>query len=197
MLFRSTITADRISKSYSGKEVLKNLSFSIPSGQITAIMAPSGAGKSTLLRLLMGLETADCGAIHGLDGLRLSAVFQEDRLCENLSALSNIRLVTGKQLSRHAILDALNELGLSDDAFRPVRKLSGGQRRRTSLLRALLAPWDLLLLDEPFQGLDPGVRLIAMDYIRSCFNRHPDAAILLITHDKTEADYLADQIISF
>ncbi len=192
----TSIVADHICKSYSGKQVLKDLSFSLPSGQITAVMAPSGAGKTTLLRLLLGLEEADSGSVRGLDGLRLSAVFQEDRLCENLSAFSNIRLVTGRQLSRQAILDALNALGLSADALKPVRELSGGQRRRAALLRALLAPWDFLLLDEPFKGLDAETRRTAMDYVRFCFGRRSDACALLVTHDRTEADYLADQIIS-
>ena len=76
------------------KLVLRNVSGTLAAGRITGLMAPSGAGKTTLLRILMGLEQADSGRIDGLDGLRLSAVFQEDRLCDQLDGVSNLRLVT-------------------------------------------------------------------------------------------------------
>ena len=76
-------------KAFDGKQVLRDFSAVLPAGQVTGLMAPSGAGKTTLLRILMGLETQDRGIITGLDGLRLSAVFQEDRLCENLNPVSN------------------------------------------------------------------------------------------------------------
>ena len=81
-------------KAFDGKQVLRDFSAALPAGQVTGLMAPSGAGKTTLLRILMGLETPDRGTITGLEGLRLSAVFQEDRLCENLNPVSNLRLVT-------------------------------------------------------------------------------------------------------
>ncbi len=133
------IRIEHLNKSYHDRPVLQDLSLSIPIGQITAVMAPSGVGKTTLLRILMGLETADSGKIEGLDGLRLSAVFQEDRLCANLSPVSNIRLVTGSSLSRQEILSALEQTGLSDCAGQPARELSGGQRRgQSGSLRALL-----------------------------------------------------------
>ena len=85
----------QLSKSYHEKKVLKELSFHIKFGAITALMAPSGAGKTTLLRILMGLDEADSGSVEGIQGMRLSAVFQEDRLCGNLSPVSNIRLTAG------------------------------------------------------------------------------------------------------
>ena len=190
------IKIDRLNKSYHGKPVLKELSFSIPAGRITAVMAPSGAGKTTLLRILMGLEQADSGRIEGLEGLRLSAVFQEDRLCPNLSPVSNIRLVTGSALSRREILAALDQTGLSGCACQPAREMSGGQRRRTALLRALLAPWDLLLLDEPFKGLDTETRRLLMDYVLLHFHRVPGRTVLLVTHEEGEAAYLAENVFT-
>ncbi len=81
-------------KALTGNRSSGTFSAALPAGQVTGLMAPSGAGKTTLLRILMGLETPDRGTITGLDGLRLSAVFQEDRLCENLNPVSNLRLVT-------------------------------------------------------------------------------------------------------
>ena len=190
------IRISHLNKSYHGRSVLKDLSFSIPMGRITAVMAPSGVGKTRLLRILMGLETADSGRIEGLEGLRLSAVFQEDRLCANLSPVSNIRLVTGTALSREEILSALSQTGLSDCACQPVRELSGGQRRRVALLRALLAPWDLLLLDEPFKGLDTDTRKQIMDYVLLHFHKTSGRTVLLVTHDEEEAAYLAGNVLT-
>lgn len=190
------IRIEHLNKSYHDRPVLQDLSLSIPIGQITAVMAPSGVGKTTLLRILMGLETADSGKIEGLDGLRLSAVFQEDRLCANLSPVSNIRLVTGSSLSRQEILSALDQTGLSDCAGQPARELSGGQRRRVALLRALLAPWDLLLLDEPFKGLDTETRKQIMDYVLLHFHKKPGRTALLVTHDESEASYMAGNVFT-
>ena len=159
-------------------------------------MAPSGVGKTTLLRILLGLEASDSGLVEGRDGLRLSAVFQEDRLCANLSPVSNIRLVTGSSLSRQEILSALAQAGLSDCAGQPARELSGGQRRRVALLRALLAPWDLLLLDEPFKGLDTETRKQIMDYVLLHFHKKPGRTVLLVTHDESEAAYMAENVFT-
>lgn len=190
------IRIEHLNKSYHDRPVLQDLSLSIPTGQITAVMAPSGVGKTTLLRILMGLEAADSGQVEGLDGLRLSAVFQEDRLCANLSPVSNIRLVTGSSLSRQEILSALAQAGLSDCAGQPARELSGGQRRRVALLRALLAPWDLLLLDEPFKGLDTETRKQIMDYVLLHFHKKPGRTVLLVTHDESEAVYMAENVFT-
>lgn len=190
------IIIEDLCKSFPPKQVLNHFSFTIQPGEITAVMAPSGIGKTTLLRILMGLETPDSGTIRGLEGRRLSAVFQEDRLCDNLSPLSNIRLVTGTALGKETILSALRDVGLEGCIFQPARELSGGQRRRVALLRALLADWDLLLLDEPFKGLDNETRQLTMDYVLSCFHRSPDRAVVLVTHDEAEASYMADRILT-
>ena len=84
-------------KAFDGKPALQGFSATLPAGRVSCIMAPSGGGKTTLLRILLGLEAADSGEIHGLAGLRLSAVFQEDRLLENLSPVANIRLVNPRR----------------------------------------------------------------------------------------------------
>ena len=88
------ICLEKVSKSFDGKKVFENLSLTINSGEMNCIMAPSGAGKTTLLRILMGLEEVDSGWITGLEGKQFSAVFQEERLCEYMTAVDNIRLVT-------------------------------------------------------------------------------------------------------
>ena len=94
------IVIRNLCKSFAGKPVLRDFSAVLPVGQVTGLMAPSGAGKTTLLRILMGLERPDGGTIDGLAGLRLSAVFQEDRLCDNLDPSANIRLINPTQIGR-------------------------------------------------------------------------------------------------
>ena len=173
-----------LSKAFDGKQVLRDFSAVLPAGQVTGLMAPSGAGKTTLLRILMGLEMPDRGTITGLQGLRLSAVFQEDRLCENLNLVSNLRLVT-PTLSQSAAEEALTAVGLTDCLHQPVRELSGGMRRRVAILRALLAECDLLFLDEPFKGLDRETKEVVMaDTRRRCDGR----TVLFVTHDPTELE---------
>ncbi|WP_317349609.1 ATP-binding cassette domain-containing protein [Pusillibacter faecalis] len=171
-------------KSFDGKPVLCDFSAVLPAGQVTGLMAPSGAGKTTLLRILMGLERPDSGAIDGLAGLRLSAVFQEDRLCDNLDPSANIRL-SNPSLERREAEEALTAVGLAGCLQQPVRELSGGMCRRVAILRALLAEYDLLFLDEPFKGLDRKAKETVMaDTRRRCAGR----TVLLVTHDAAELD---------
>ena len=157
------ISLNHISKSYQGQSVFSDLCLSIPKGEITAITAPSGYGKTTLLRLLMELEKPDGGTITGLTGQKKSAVFQEDRLCENLSSLTNIRLTASKSDETH-ILTAMEQIGLYDCAQKKVSELSGGMKRRVAILRALLADYDILFLDEPFKGLDKDTKDLVIKY---------------------------------
>lgn len=187
------IVIENLYKAYEGKPVLDHFSATLSAGSITGLMAPSGAGKTTLLRLLMGLETPDSGTITGLAGVRLSAVFQEDRLCDNLSAVSNIRLVN-PLLSVQEVERALERVGLSDALWQPARALSGGMRRRVAILRALLAEYDFLLLDEPFKGLDKTTKEIVMADTRQ---RIRGRTVLFVTHDASELEALgADQTLS-
>ena len=178
-----------LEKSYGGRTVLHQLSAVFPAGAVTCITAPSGGGKTTLLRILMGLESADSGTITGLDDLKQSAVFQEDRLCEHLTPVSNIRLVR-PALSSASVLDAMQAVGLSGCEKQPVRELSGGMRRRVAILRALLADYDILFLDEPFKGLDHDTREKVISFTRArCAGR----TVLLVTHDRSEAEALGAQ----
>ena len=176
------IVIQNLCKAYGPKHVLQDFSCTLPAGKVTGLMAPSGAGKTTLLRILMGFETADSGSIQGLNGLRLSAVFQEDRLCENLTPISNLRLVAPALTAADAVV-ALQGVGLIDCLAQPVRELSGGMRRRVAILRALLADYDLLFLDEPFKGLDEETKAhVIADTRRRCAGR----TVLLVTHDADE-----------
>jgi ABC-type nitrate/sulfonate/bicarbonate transport system, ATPase component len=171
-----------ISKSFGNKTVFYHLNLTINSGEIRCIMAPSGAGKTTLLRILMGLEDIDSGSISGQKGKRFSAVFQEERLCEYMTAIENIRLVT-PCLSVKTVWQELDRLGLKDCANQIVSELSGGMRRRVSILRALLAEYDILCLDEPFKGLDNTCKEQVLKYVKQ---RTTGKTVLFVTHDEEE-----------
>lgn len=167
--------------------MLTDFSADFAGGQISCIMAPSGWGKTTLIRLMMGLEHIDSGEMTGLEGLRKSVVFQEDRLCENLSATANIRLVCPEK-SKPLVEGEMSSFGLGGDALgKPVRELSGGMRRRVALLRALLASYDILYMDEPFKGLDDDTKETVMaETHRLILGK----TALLLTHDRREATAL-------
>lgn len=178
-----TLEVSGLYKAYDGVPVLENVSFTAETG-ITCLMAPSGAGKTTLLRILLGLEKADAGEIRGLEGARLSAVFQEDRLLEHLSARENLHFVLGAEYDADAADDLLTVLRLGDTDEKAVRLFSGGMKRRLALARALCVPFDLLVLDEPFAGLDGENRVRALAVIRA---RAAGKTVLLVTHDPADA----------
>ena len=181
-------------KSFDGKMVLDHVSLTMESGGTACLMAPSGRGKTTLLRCIAGLEAPDSGQITDLPE-RIAYVFQEDRLCDGFSAVDNIRLVTGKALGEGEIRRHLEELGLAGSLDQPVRELSGGMRRRVVISRAVCFGADLLLLDEPFKGLDEEARQQTADYI---LRHRGAAAILCVTHDREDAAALGGaDIVTF
>lgn len=183
------LKAVNITKKYGDSAVLENFTHDFADGKVTAVLGKSGCGKSTLLNVLMGLIPPDGGTVAR--GGRISAVFQEDRLCENLTASANIRLVTGKRFTKPQIAAELSAVGL-DCADKPVRELSGGMKRRTALLRALLAEYDILFLDEPFKGLDAATKQTVIGY---CREKIKDKTAVFVTHDREECAALADEII--
>lgn len=178
------IKIENLSKSYDDKQVFQNLNMELEEGKITCIMAPSGKGKTTLLRILIGLEKADCGTVTGIKEKNISVVFQEDRLCENLNVLSNIRLVQKEKIE---IREGLEAVGLLDCCHQSVRELSGGMKRRVAILRALYAKWDILFLDEPFKGLDKETKERVIEFLRKSCERK---TVICITHEEKEAEAL-------
>ena len=182
-----------------------DVDLSLPVRGVTALFGHSGSGKTTLLRCVAGLERAPQGRLVVGDEVwqdtgrwvpthqrPIGYVFQEDRLCDNFSAVANIRLVTGRTLPEKAILQHLEELGLSDSVRLPVSQLSGGMRRRVAIARAVCCGPELLLLDEAFKGLDEQCRRDTVAYIR----RHTaGASVLCVTHDPEEATLLGGRCI--
>ena len=157
------------------------------------LWAPSGWGKTTLLRILMGLEVPTSGSVEGVG--RVGAVFQEDRLCPQLTAVQNVELVLpeGKTQYKTQIVSDFQRFGYDKQALAlPARKLSGGQKRRAALLRALWAGCDTLLLDEPFTGMDPETMKKAAALLKE---RRGERAVLLATHDREAIRELGWRVI--
>ena len=179
------IAVNHLWKSYDGTPVLEDFSCSIPRGSCCALLAPSGAGKTTLLRLLLGLEQPDSGIILGIPA-RCGVLFQEDRLFPDLCAVSNVTSATS--CSRGEATALLSRLGLEDESQKkPVRLLSGGQTRRVSLARALLAKGELLILDEPFTGLDDSTRQLCAAAIR---DYRQGRTLVAVTHNLDDVPLL-------
>lgn len=187
------IILKNVSKSFGDQTVWDKLSYTFRAGEIYCIEGSSGRGKTTLLQMIAGLMKPDSGTITGVPQ-RLSFVFQEDRLCEDFSARSNIRLVCGNQKSKEEISAHLHELQLDAASKKPVRTFSGGMKRRVAIARAICCDADCILLDEPFQGLDAELKQTVMDYVL----RHTKGkTVLCVTHDAAEADYLGGIRIAF
>lgn len=187
-----SIELRKLCKSFEGRPVLSDLSHIFPEGRITCITGPSGCGKTTLFNLILGLLPPDSGEILGCPKGRIATVFQEDRLIEHLSALSNIRIVLRRNYPKDKILQALKAVGLEEAAHQPVRELSGGMKRRVAIVRALLADSPLILMDEPFKGLDAATRDAAIHFAKPLL---AGRTALIITHDPAEAAMLGAEIL--
>lgn len=179
------IVFENINKKYNDKVVLNNFNNIFEDKAISFITGTSGVGKTTLIRILMNLEKADSGKIIGTEDKRISAVLQEDSLCENLSVLLNIKLVC-KDISELEIENALELVNLKECINKRVRELSGGMKRRIAIIRALLYDFDLLIMDEPFKGLDLDTRCRVMDFVIS---KIENKSVIIITHDMNDIKY--------
>ncbi len=181
------IKLQNITFAYTDKTVLKDFSFTLGKADRLALMGPSGCGKTTLLRLIMGLEKPQSGAITGRKR-PVAAVFQEDRLLPHLTVLENAALAGGDLENAARILAAL---GLGEELQSKPESLSGGMRRRVAIARALCTPSSLLILDEPFNGLDDTTKKHTAQIILQEWK----GAILAVTHLPEEAALLEAKII--
>lgn len=183
-----------ISKSYDGKIILNRYSLVIPGGGTTVLMGPSGCGKTTLLSVLMGLEEPESGSVQGVPD-RFGVVFQENRLCEEATAYENVAMVIpGRHRKDSDIIHAFEAVGIEECMDMQVLGLSGGQKRRVAILRALMYDAQTVVMDEPFTALDADSRQKTMAYVKSmCAGR----TLFMVTHDITEAEYMSDNIIQW
>ena len=180
-----------LTKRFGEKTLFENLNLTITEPAI--LWAPSGWGKTTLLRILMGLETPTSGTVQGVG--RVGAVFQEDRLCPQLTAVQNVELVLpeGKTQYKTQIVSDFQQLGYDAQALAlPVRKLSGGHKRREALLRDLWAEGDTLWLEKPLTGMDPATMKKAATLLKE---RRGERAVLLATHDREAIQELGWRVV--
>ena len=169
-----------LSVKFGEKQVFKDFSVSIPDTGIVLLAGESGIGKTTLLRVLCGLETPEHGTVTGLDGRTVSVVFQEPRLLEHLTALDNVAIVSDRVKAENL----LKRLNMEDELHSRSGSLSGGQKQRVSIARAFAFSDDVVLLDEPFTGLDEQNKTRAADLIRTA------KLAIVVTHDAKDAQFL-------
>ena len=186
------ILVEHLKKSYDGQTVIEDLSFCVKDKEKTALIAPSGCGKTTLLRLIAGLEAPDAGHIE----VRAPAsfLFPEPRLFPSFTALDNVAAVIDGKDARAQAQAWLSKVGLGNDAGKYPDELSGGMAQRAVLARALAAKRPILLLDEPFKGLDPAARAELYELL---LQTAADKTMLLVTHDEEEAARLCSRILRF
>jgi NitT/TauT family transport system ATP-binding protein len=196
---------DRVSHDFGALPVLREISFRVAPGEILALVGPSGCGKSTLLGILGGLLRPDAGSVATLGPKPegsfnpLTFVFQDFALlpwrsvADNVGfALEHVAIDAGQR--RAIVADALRRTGLSDFAGSYPKQLSGGMRQRVGIARALAVRPEILLMDEPFSGLDAQTRdLLIEDFMRLMSGNR--LGVVYVTHNLEEAARLADRIV--
>ncbi len=169
--------------SYDKEPIFENFSLEVKDGERIWLSGPSGCGKTTLIKLILGLLKAQKGDIT-LDGLTTSVVFQENRLLPFKTILQNITLIGGDEMSAN---DNLTALGIGETQNLYPASLSGGMKRRAAIARALSVPFNLLILDEPFNGIDEKNLQATADRINHFAK---NKTVILITHNPEEARLL-------
>ncbi len=202
----SELVVSDVHKAYGATQVLKGLSLDIPGGQIFAVLGSSGSGKTTLLRAIAGFESIDKGSItvngrlvadarnHLAPERRGVAIVPQDQaLFPHLTVAKNIGFGVARSERKNRTAEMLTFAGLDGLGERMPNELSGGQQQRVALARALAPRPALVLLDEPFTGLDAALRATIRENI-STLLRAAGTTVVLVTHDQEEALSIADQV---
>jgi lipooligosaccharide transport system ATP-binding protein len=202
------LAVENVRKSYGDREVVAGVSFELKRGECFGLLGPNGAGKTTTLRLCLGLTDPDSGTITLVDSpvpqaarearRRVGVVPQLDNLDPDFTAAENL-LVYGRYFgmsdreTRGRIPDLLEFAGLSQRSDSKINTLSGGMKRRLTLVRALINNPDLIVMDEPTTGLDPQARHLIWDRLKRLLGQ--GKTIFLTTHFMDEAERLCDRLI--
>lgn len=206
---RGRIVLHRVTKYFgnagSERAVVENCSFTIEPGKLNVIIGPSGCGKSTLLNLIAGYDTPDTGSIS-CDGVRINGpssdrlvVFQENALFDWMTTYENIVFGPRAQGCPSELIESkanqvLERVGLGEFRDKYPSQLSGGMQRRIELARAIINDPTVMLLDEPFRGLDAMTKGLMQEYFLQLYSESPRTAIF-VTTDIDEAILLADRLI--
>ena len=177
--------------------LINDLSLHIPAGDRVCIMAPSGTGKTTLLNLITGGLKPDSGIVSFEvdtgDSVNISMVFQEDRLCSEYTAAYNIALGLKRGCRKTDLIQShLEQLGMGESIFADVKELSGGMKRRVAIVRAVMSPSRVLILDEPFASLDEELKDRTAEYIIENLNGR---TLVVVSHDEKDAERLNARIL--
>jgi thiamine transport system ATP-binding protein len=202
-----TLRVDGITVSFEGRAVLRDVSSTITTGEVVALVGPSGRGKSTLLRVIAGILRPDIGCVE-IDGIDVTAtpthargvgmVFQDNQLFPHRSVIDNVAFgLKMRGVSRRArnasATQWLERVGLAGLDRRAVTELSGGEAKRVALARTLIAEPSVVLLDEPLTGLDRELHdRLAVDL--AALLRSTGSTTLLVTHDAEEAASICDRV---
>ena len=205
---KNVIVASNLQKHYGDFHALKGVSFAIREGECFGLLGHNGAGKSTTMKMIYGLSTVEEGSLTIFDEPisltppkikhRLGVVPQEDNLDPDLPVLENLEVYAGlfgvsRRQARESSLEMLSFMGLESKEQSPVDTLSGGQKRRLIIARALLNHPQLLILDEPTTGLDPQGRHLVWQKLRAL--KSEGVTLILTTHYMEEAAQLCDRLI--
>lgn len=202
-LNKTCVKVENLTKSFDGKHILSDISFTAYKGEFICIVGSSGCGKSTLLRSISGLDTEYEGIIE-IDGKRVTRpskkigyIFQENRLFPWLTVEENVGFSLdkgSKNEKREKINEAIKMVGLECAKKKYPKTLSGGMAQRANIARTLVNKPDVLLLDEPFGALDAFTKINLQEKLRE-ISRAEGTTMIMVTHDIEEAVYLADKIL--
>ena len=192
-----SIEIDSLYKYFTGQVVFSNFCARIPYGQPTIITGPSGCGKTTLLRIISGLDRKYTGSVTGVPK-EISYLFQEDRLLPWLTLKQNVEFVLWDVLDHKSASESAQQMidavKLSGHENKPPADLSGGMQRRTALARAFCYPGSLLLLDEPFKGLDARLKIDMIELFDKLFIK-TKKTVVIVSHDETVLERFGHNVI--
>ena len=188
---QDTVELCNLTKSFGEKKVLEGFSAVIETGKTTCISGPSGVGKTTVARIIAGLEKADEGTVEGASDKRVAYLFQEDRLLPWLNVYDNLALSMigeGRYIKDGEVVAMAESLGLGDNLWQLPDQLSGGMRHRVALGRTLLANAEIIILDEPFRGLDKELK---ESIVNKLYDRYIEGkTLILISHNDEDKELL-------
>lgn len=193
-----SLTLSNIDKQFGNQQIFSDFSISFEEGRITCILGRSGCGKTTLLNIIGGLTAPDSGKLSGFDDRRFSYVFQETRLLPWKTVEGNIDFVLDhnvpEQKRKSHINNLLHMVKMADDAHLYPSQLSGGMSQRVSIARAFAVQSDIILMDEPFAGLDVSLKKTFIERFIEIW-KSDRRTVICVTHDIDEALMLGSRVI--
>ena len=187
------IQIEKVNKSFGAQQALKDVSLTIPEGQVLGLLGPNGAGKSTLMKILIGLWKADSGMVSTPPRIGYlpenNPLYEEMYVIEYLRFMAQMTQIGNWKLE---IEDLIDRVGLTSECHKHIRELSKGYRQRVGLAQALLGDPQLLILDEPTTGLDPNQLVEIRSLIRSLGK---DRTVILSTHIMQEVREMCDRVV--